>query len=86
MTLEGKWGTIEEDMAANLFDFWAHRERLVGAARERAWKAEKKTFMTVAENQLYFLKGMGVLLEAIKTPIEHLYDVRAKFRAFYSTR
>jgi len=78
--------TIRDDMAANLFDFWAHRERLVGKARERAWKAEMRTFLTVAENLLYYIESMGVELKLNSLPTENLYDIRAKFVAFYSNR
>ena len=78
--------TIRDDMAANLFDFWAHRERLVGEARERAWKAERKTFSTVVDNQLYYLQEMGVELKMETSLREGHYDIRAKFVNFYSNR
>ena len=81
-----KMEAIREDLAANLFDFWAHRERLVGEARDRAWKAERKTFLNVVDNQLYYLEEMGAIVNLEKVKPDHFYNIRSKFVVFYSTR
>ena len=77
---------IREDLAANLFDFWAHRERLVGEARDRAWKAERKTFLNVVDNQLYYLEEIGASVNLEKVKPDYFYNIRSKFVVFYSTR
>ena len=78
-----EWEALREDMAANLFDFWAHRERLVGEARERAWKAERRTFLTVVDNQFYYLGNIGVELTVTSSP-KDAHDIRADFVILYS--